>query len=96
MNKKLNLSDEFKNNTTNDKRIRNRLSKTIDQLSQYPNHSIPQACKNPAEIKGAYRLLDNKKVTPESVLSGHKESTRRRMAENKIVLLVQDITDERV
>jgi len=93
MNKKLNLSDEIKNNTINDKRIRNRLSKTIDQLSQYPNHSIPQACKKPAEIKGAYRLLDNKKVTPDGILSGHKEATKTRMAEHKIVLLVQDTTD---
>ncbi len=93
MNKKLNLSDEIRNNTINDKRIRSRLAKTIDQLSQYPNHSIPQACKKPSEIKGAYRLLDNKKVTPEGILSGHKEATRVRMAEHKIVLLVQDTTD---
>lgn len=93
MNKKLNLSEEIENNTIKDKRIRSRLSKTIDQLSQYPNHSIPQACKNPAEIKGAYRLLDNKKVTPEGVLSGHKEATRTRMSEHKTVLLVQDTTD---
>ena len=93
MNKEILLLDEFKNSTIKDKRIRRRLIKTIDQLSQFPNYSIPQSFDTTAGVKGAYRLLDNKKVTPEGVLSGHKEATKKRMAEHKTVLLVQDTTD---
>jgi len=93
MNKKLILADEVKNNIINDERLRIRLSKTLDIFAHYPNHSIPQSCDSKAEIKGIYRLLDNRKVTPEGILSGHKEATRKRMTEHEIVLLVQDTTD---
>jgi hypothetical protein len=93
MNRKLILSDEVENNIINDKRIKMRLSKTIDIMFQYPNHSIPQSCNSSAEIKGIYRLFDNKKVTPAGILSGHIEATKKRMTEYNTVLLVQDTTD---
>jgi hypothetical protein len=86
------LEDEKRNCIKNDKRIINRLSTTGIKLSLNPQGSIPQACKRKAEIKGAYRLFDNEKVSTEGILSGHRDQTISRIKEHKTVLLVQDTT----
>src|SRR5438093_8551818 len=41
----------------------------------------------------AYRFFDNDKVDFQKVLSPHRESTRRRMAAQPVVVLVQDTTE---
>jgi hypothetical protein len=86
------IKDEFEKNTIKDRRIRKRLEMTAEQLSNYPNYTIPQACKAQAEIKGAYRLFDNDKVTSAGILSGHREKTRERIENHDVVLLIQDTT----
>jgi hypothetical protein len=86
------IKDECKKSTIKDKRIRKRLEKTAEHLSRYPDCTIPQACENHADIKGAYRMFDNEKVTADGILSGHREMTKRRIKKQDIVLLVQDTT----
>ena len=58
-----------------------------------PILSIPAACGGRAEMKAAYRFFDNEKVTFEKVLEPHIAQTKERMAEQKVVLLVQDTTE---
>jgi hypothetical protein len=86
------LGRELMQSTINDARIINRLIITGNNLSLYPEGTIPQACKRKADIKGAYRLFDNKKVTTEGILSGHREETVNRMKDHRTILLVQDTT----
>lgn len=86
------IGDEFQGNAINDKRIMKRLKMTGEQLFQTPTGSIPQACEGIADMKGAYRLFDNKKVTPEGILAGHRESTITRINQHAIILLIQDTT----
>jgi hypothetical protein len=57
-----------------------------------PQASIPQACDTRAQTKAAYRFLDNPRVTMNSLLSSHTQATARRMANETIVLAVQDTT----
>lgn len=92
MKKKGRIGEEFEGNGIKDKRIMRRLKMTGKQLSEYPNASIPQACQSIADIKGVYRLFDNKKVTPEGILAGHRAATNARIGKHETVLLVQDTT----
>jgi hypothetical protein len=76
-----------------DARLDLRAASLLSTLGTRPNLSIPAACKGRAEIKAAYGFFDNDKVTFAKVLAPHIERTRERMAEQPIVLLVQDTTE---
>ncbi len=85
--------EEMKDVDLNDKRLNHRLSAVLSQLGGHPTASIPAACGGYAETTAAYRLFDNEKVGFQNVLQPHVDSTRRRMAEQPVVILVQDTTE---
>jgi hypothetical protein len=76
-----------------DKRLNERLSKLLSDLGDRPAASIPAACGGHKEMTAAYRFFDNPKVTHAKVLEPHQAATRARMAEQPVVLLVQDTTE---
>jgi len=76
-----------------DKRLNERLSKLLSDLGDRPGASIPAACGGHKEMTAAYRFFDNPKVTYAKVLEPHLAATRVRMAEQPVVLLVQDTTE---
>jgi hypothetical protein len=57
-----------------------------------PQANIPQACGTPAKTKAAYRFFDDPYHTMDKLLAPHYESTRDRVAKEKVVLAVQDTT----
>jgi len=61
-------------------------------LAEKPHVTIPEACGNWSETKGAYRLFGNDKMSPEAVIMSHRLQTIERMKEHKIVLDIQDTT----
>jgi hypothetical protein len=71
-----------------------RLSKRLVDLGRCfyarPGTSIPQACDSRARTKAAYRLLMNEKVNLDAILVPHREATMRRIAQESVVLAVQD------
>src|SRR4029077_3233262 len=73
-----------------DKRLNDRLCEELSQLATRPTASIPAACGGRAEMEAAYRLFDNEKATFANILQPHTEATRRRMATQPVVVLVQD------
>jgi hypothetical protein len=75
-----------------DQRLTSRLLKLASGFYGQPGASIPQALGSKAATKGAYRFFDNKRVDMDSVLTSHYAATQRRIAEQKIVLAVQDTT----
>jgi len=76
-----------------DVRLDARVAILLSALGSRPNLSIPAACRGRAEMEAAYRFFDNDKVTLDKVLAPHVARTRERMAEQKVVLLVQDTTE---
>ncbi len=56
-----------------------RLVRLADDLSAQPTKSIPVACAGPAEVKAAYRLLDNEALDWRAVLEAHGQPTAERM-----------------
>jgi len=76
-----------------DKRLNARMELLLSALGNRPNLSIPAACGGRAEMEAAYRFFDNDKVTFAQVLAPHITQTQKRMAEQPLVLLVQDTTE---
>lgn len=85
--------NEMKDVDLKDKRLNKRLAEVLSQLGGRPTASIPAACGGYAELAAAYRLFDNDNVCFDNVLKPHIEATRRRIAEQPVVILVQDTTE---
>lgn len=85
--------EEMKEANLNDKRLNERLARVLSLLGGHPTASIPAACGGHAEMTGAYRLFNNEKVGFDNILQPHIENTRRRVADQPTVLLVQDTTE---
>ena len=85
--------EEMETAKLKDKRLNRRLELILDQLGRRPRASIPAACGGYAETAAAYRFFDNERVSFEGVLEPHIESTRRRIAEQPVVVVAQDTTE---
>ena len=85
--------DEMKTVDLKDKRLNDRFGEVLSQLGGHPTASIPAACGGYAETTAAYRLFDNDKVNFQNVLQPHIDATRRRIADQPVVVLAQDTTE---
>jgi hypothetical protein len=73
-------------------RLKKRLQIMLGDFFARPTANLPQACGSWAKTKAAYRFFDNPKVRKEFILESHFEETAARVAEQGIVLAVQDTT----
>lgn len=87
------IMEEMQSADLRDKRLERRLIGLLDSLSKSSTASIPAACNDRTEMVAAYRFFDNEKVEFENVLEPHIDATCRRVAKQKVVLLVQDTTE---
>ena len=87
------VQDEMATVELNDKRLNKRLTQVVSALGARCTASIPAACGGYAEMTAAYRLFDNEKVTYEKILAPHCERTRQPIADQPVVLLVQDTSE---
>ena len=76
-----------------DIRLKQRLIRLVEQLSQKPTASVPLACGNWAQTKASYRFWDNKKVAADEIIAAHQASTLDRAKDEEIILAIQDTTD---
>jgi len=74
-----------------DRRLSRRLIEMGRSFYARPQANVPLACGR-AGAKAAYRFLSHPKVRMDEILAPHYESTVRRIAEQKVVLAVQDTT----
>lgn len=86
-------AEELREIDLGDERLDKRAIVLMDKLSARPTASIPSACGGWAETQAAYRFLSNDEVTWEGILAPHWECSRRRMAEQPLVLCLQDTTE---
>lgn len=75
-----------------DARLNERCGELAVALSKQPSASINQACEDWKDTKAAYRLFQNKKVTPEKLNAPHQKRTVERMKSESVVLAIQDTT----
>jgi len=74
-------------------RLVNRLRTILGSMSRKPSLKFPAGCNGRAEVKAAYRFLDNEHVTFVSVLQPHRDATLERIREQPVVLIPQDTTE---
>lgn len=76
-----------------DRRLNRRLIKVAQQLADKPTASIPGACGGWADTAGAYRMLSNDSFDWRDVIEPHARCTMQRMAQESLVLCLQDTTE---
>ncbi len=76
-----------------DERLEKRLVLILSALGERPTASIPAACGGHAETTAAYRFFDNDSAVPQAILQPHYQCTRQRIAQNRVVLMIQDTTE---
>lgn len=84
---------EFGSAELGDARRTARLVQLARQLAESPEASLPQALKNPAALKAAYRFFDNADIAHEKMLASHVRSSVDRMRGQPVILAVQDTTE---
>lgn len=87
------IAEELEGIDLGDERLNKRGKKVLEALAANPEASINAACQGWKETLGAYRFFDNAGVSPEQLLSPHREATRRRIQEQPVALVLQDTTE---
>lgn len=75
-----------------DQRLKARLVQLSAAIASKPADSIPQACSSWAQAKGAYRFIENERVTVEALQQPVSDNAARECAGQKVVLAIQDTT----
>ena len=75
-----------------DPRLKQRLYQIARDFAGCSQGSIPERCGTKARTMGAYRFLQNPKVSMEVLLTAHTEATIDRIQQHRIVLVPQDTT----
>ena len=86
-------AQEWATASLGDRRLNRRLIKVAQQLADKPTASIPGACGRWAETAGAYRMFSNERFDWRDVIEPHARSTMQRMAQESLVLCLQDTTE---
>jgi hypothetical protein len=77
-----------------DERLTKRLRKLLGQIGGAMGQSIPFACQDWANAKGAYRFLSNDRVNEADILAGHFQSARDRAgAAESLIFVLHDTTE---
>ena len=75
-----------------DKRLKTRLIKLLESMSQWPESSIPEACCSHSATIAAYRFFDNDRVEADDIRASFFASTFEKVNQEKIVLFPTDVT----
>jgi hypothetical protein len=76
-----------------DQRLNQRAKVMLDTLAADPAASINSAFDGWSDTLAAYRFFDNPNVDTEEILAPHRMATEDRIAEQDVVLVVQDTTE---
>jgi hypothetical protein len=85
--------EELRTADFNDKRLDRRFRLLVDRLSRKPALKFNAACRGRAEVKAAYRFVNNPSVTAAQVLAPHRAATLQRIASCPVVLLSEDTSE---
>ena len=87
------IADELAGIDVGDERLNRRSKEVIEALSVDPAASINGSFEKWSDTLAAYRLFDNPNVTPDAILEPHHRATLARIAEEPVVLILQDTTE---
>lgn len=85
---------EFAMSNIGDKRLDRRVGEIATTFYCSPSANVPGATGSQwSQAKATYRFLDNPKVTKDKILAPHKERTKERIENRKIILSIQDTSE---
>ena len=84
--------EEFGGCRLPDARLNARLLTLARDFYARPTANVPEACSSRAKTKAAYRFLEHEDTTMQTLLQPHYCATQARVAEESIMLAVQDTT----
>src|SRR6266404_4954117 len=88
------LNQELAGCQFQDARLGRRFQKLVRQLAGKIGQSIPLACQDWMNTKAAYRFLTNRRVNEATILAGHFQATRDRVAfVGGPILMLHDTTE---
>ena len=76
-----------------DVRLQRRVDRMVEQFSDQPNATIPQATENRNDMDAAYSFFANTRVTHGGVLNSFLEPSQQLIREQSRILVIQDTTD---
>jgi hypothetical protein len=76
-----------------DSRRVKRVLRVAAKLARMPSAPLPASLGSEADVEGAYRLMNNRRVTFEKLAEAHFEATARRAKDVGSVLVLHDTTD---
>lgn len=65
----------------------------MESMAAAPAASVPKACNGWGETMAAYRFFDNDSVEWQAIMQPHWQHTEQRMAEQAVVLCLEDTTE---
>jgi hypothetical protein len=65
----------------------------MESMAATPKASVPKACNGRGETMPAYRFFDNDSVDWQAIPAPYWQQTEQRMAEQSVVLCLQDTTE---
>jgi hypothetical protein len=86
------INRQYKTLDLPDTRLTNRCLQTVITLAQKPQDSINQASENWAQAKGAYRFIENDRVTAEALQTPISDAAAQACAHQDTIIAVQDTT----
>lgn len=86
------IEGEFEGAEVGDERLADRLAMLASALGREPGASIAKVSKSRAAREGAYRFLENSRVTMDALLRPHQEATAERCKAEPLVYVVSDTT----
>ena len=87
------IEGEFEGAELGDERLLMRLAMLSSSLGREPGASIAKVSKSRAAREGAYRFLENSRVTMDALLRPHQEATADRCRAERLVYVVSDTTE---
>jgi hypothetical protein len=84
--------EEFGGARLGDRRLNQRLVTIARDFYAHPQAQIPEACQSRAKSKATYRFFEHPQTPMKLLLEPHCQSTIKRMAQEAVVLSVQDTT----
>jgi uncharacterized protein DUF4338/transposase-like protein/transposase Tn5 family protein len=84
--------EEFGGLRLGDRRLEKRAVLLARDFAARPQAQIPQACQTRARTRAAYRFFDHPASDMNRLLESHYQASLRRVAQQKVVLAVQDTT----
>jgi hypothetical protein len=87
------VKEELQYANLGDARLNKRLIRLVNDLSEQPTATIPEACGSASATKAAYRFFASSNVVPDDIRDAHQRATVERIKKYDTVLVIQDTTD---